>query len=221
LKLREVHVLMELVLGKSLEQIGPRGPLPELVRIFSQVAEGLDALHQQGYVHTDIKPNNILITESGGVKVIDFGQSCRIGHVKGRIQGTPDFIAPEQVEKGVPMTQRTDVFNLGATLYWAVTGRNYPTVMPSQKRRGGIDLVGPREASPPEEVNSEVPTAMSRLIMDCCTENPKGRPADMQEIIRRLAVTQHILEKSGAAPVAGPGGDDPDSAASFPASSSE
>ena len=52
------------------------------------------------FVHTDIKPNNIMVTESGEVKVIDFGQSCPIGHVKSRIQGTPDYIAPEQVEKG-------------------------------------------------------------------------------------------------------------------------
>lgn len=221
LQLREVHVLMELVLGRSLEQIGPRGPVPDLIRIFLRVAEGLDALHQQGFLHTDMKPNNILLTANGDVKVIDFGQSCRIGHIKGRVQGTPDYIAPEQVEKGVPLTQRTDVFNLGATLYWAVTGRNYPTVMPSQKRRVGIDLVGPREAPLPEEVNPAVPMALSRLIMDCCKENPKDRPADMQEVIRRLEVAQHILEKAGTAPATTPEEVDPDSTAIFPASSSE
>jgi serine/threonine protein kinase len=199
LQLREVHILMELVQGRTMEQIGPRSPLLDSVGIFLEVARGLEALHQQNYVHTDIKPNNIMLTPAGEVKVIDFGQSCPIGHVKGRIQGTPDYIAPEQVEKGVPLTQRTDVFNLGATLYWAVTGRAYPTVMPSQRRRGGIDLAGPREAPPPEELNPAVPLALSRLILDCCRQNPKDRPADMQEILRRLEVTQHLLEKTTAA----------------------
>jgi len=196
LQLREVHILMELVNGRTLEEIGPLGS-DDLLQIFIKVAKGLDALHQISYVHTDIKPNNIMITDDGDVKVIDFGQSCPIGHVKGRIQGTPDYIAPEQVEKGIPLTQRTDVFNLGATLYWAITGQAYPTVMPSKKRVGGIDLVGPRQASLPEELNPHVPTALSLLVMDCCQENPKDRPSDMQEVIRRLEVAQHILDKNG------------------------
>jgi serine/threonine-protein kinase len=220
LVLREVRILMEYVPGRTLEELRPQR-LDTLLRVFTRVAEGLDALHQQNYVHTDIKPNNIMITESEDVKVIDFGQSCPIGHVKGRIQGTPDYIAPEQVEKGVPMTQRTDVFNLGATLYWAVTGRAYPTVMPSRKRRGGIDLVGPREAPPPEEVNPNVSAALSRLIMDCCRQNPKDRPADMQEVIRRLEVAQHILVKNGTTLVGGPAEGDPSSVPTPPASPSE
>ena len=221
LQLREVHVLMELVQGRTLEQIGPKGPLPALLQTFIHVAEGLDALHQQGFVHADMKPNNILITEAGDVKVIDFGQACPLGHVKKRIQGTPDYIAPEQVEKGVPLTQRTDVFNLGATLYWAVTGRNYPTVMPSNKRRGGIGLVGPREAPPPDEVNPAVPTALSRLIMDCCKENPRDRPGEMQEIVRRLEVSQLILAKASAGPLDGAIVPDPKPAAAPSGSPSE
>ena len=177
-QIRELHVVMEYVDGRTLEQIGPLGS-HGLLGVFTHVAQGLEALHKMGYVHTDIKPNNILIGTDGQVKIIDFGQSCPIGHVKGRIQGTPDYIAPEQVEKGAPLDQRTDVFNLGATLYWAVTGRVIPTVLPSKKRHGGIDLVGPREAPLAHEVNPNVPPALSRLIADCCQPVPKDRPADM------------------------------------------
>jgi len=196
-KLREIQVLMEYVDGRTLEEIGPLGT-HGLLGIFTRVAAGLDALHQLGYVHTDIKPNNIMLGRDGEVKIIDFGQSCRIGHIKGRIQGTPDYIAPEQVERRLPLDQRTDVFNLGATLYWAVTGRRYPTVLQSKKRPTGIDLAGPREAVPPEEINPNVPAALSRLIMDCCRQNPKERPANMAEVIRRLEVAQHILDKNEA-----------------------
>lgn len=196
-QLRELHIVMEYVDGRTLEQVGPLGA-HGLLHAFINVAQGLDALHRLGYVHADIKPNNILLGPNGEVKIIDFGQSCPIGHVKGRIQGTPDYIAPEQVEKGAPLDQRTDVFNLGATLYWAVTGRVIPTVLPSKKRRGGIDLVGPREAPLAHEVNPNVPTALSRLIADCCQPGPKDRPADMREVLCRLEVAQHILEKNEA-----------------------
>lgn len=196
LQLRELHIIMELVEGQTLEDIGPM-KAHRMLSIFMRVAEGLDALHQMNFVHTDIKPNNIMVTEAGEVKVIDFGQSCPIGHVKNRIQGTPDYIAPEQVEKGVPLTQKTDVFNLGATMYWAITGRSFPTVMPSSKRRGGIELKTSQDVVLPEDLNRNVPMALSRLVMDCCQANPKDRPSDMQEIIRRLGVAQHIMDKNG------------------------
>jgi eukaryotic-like serine/threonine-protein kinase len=196
-QVRELHVVMEYVDGRTLEQIGPLGS-HGLLGVFTQVARGLDALHRMGYVHADIKPNNILLGNDSQTKIIDFGQSCQIGHVKGRIQGTPDYIAPEQTEKGAPLDQRTDVFNFGATLYWAVTGRVIPTVLQSKKRRGGIDLVGPREAPLAHEVNPNVPAALSRLIADCCQPAPKDRPADMREILSRLEVAQHVLDKNDA-----------------------
>lgn len=196
-QLKELHIIMEYVEGRSLEEIGALG-IHGLTGIFINVAEGLDALHQSGYVHTDIKPNNVLIGERGEVKIIDFGQSCPIGHVKGRIQGTPDYIAPEQVERGMPLDHRTDIFNLGATLYWAITGQAYPTVLPSKRRRNGIDLLINRQARPPHELNPNVPPALSRLVMDCCQENPKDRPGTMSEVIRRLQVVQHVLDKNDA-----------------------
>ena len=197
LQVKELHILMEYVDGRTLEEIGPLGT-HGLVGIFIRVARGLDTLHQLGYVHTDIKPNNIIIGSENQVKIIDFGQSCPIGHVKGRIQGTPDYIAPEQVGRSIPLDQRTDVFNFGATLYWAITGQAFPTVMPSKKRKTGIDLMGPRNPTLPHELNPNVPASLSRLVMDCCKTNPKDRPADMRELLHRLDVTQHILEKNDA-----------------------
>lgn len=194
-QVRELHIIMEYVDGRTLEEIGPLGT-HGLVGIFVKVAKGLHALHQLGYVHADMKPNNIIITASGDPKIIDYGQSCPIGHIKGRIQGTPDYIAPEQVERGIPLDQRTDVYNLGATLYWAITGQAYPTVMPSKKRRVGIDLVGPRDAALPHEINPNIPVALSRLVIDCCRPNPKDRPTDMREVIHRLELTQQIMDKN-------------------------
>jgi eukaryotic-like serine/threonine-protein kinase len=195
-QLKELHIIMEYLDGRTLEEIGAL-QAHNMLGIFMRVAEGLGAMHQRGFLHADIKPNNIMVTAAGDVKIIDFGQSCPLNHIKGRIQGTPDYIAPEQVQRGIPLTERTDVYNLGATMYWAFTGTRYPTVMQSKKRGRDIDLAGPREAPLPHELNSNIPTALSRLVMDCCNTNPKDRPADMREVLYRLEVAQHVLAKSG------------------------
>jgi len=197
LKVKELQLFMEYFDGRTLEDIGPLGT-SGLLGIFMKVAQGLDALHQMEYLHADLKPNNILIDAAGNIKIIDFGQSCRIGHIKGRIQGTPGYIAPEQTERGIPLDKTTDVYNFGATLYWAITGRPFPTVMPQKKNPIGIDLVGSREATLPHELNPNVPIALSRLVMDCCKNAPKERPPDFAEVLHRLRVTQELLDKNDA-----------------------
>lgn len=194
MRVREVLLLMEYVRGQTIEQRRP-DELTRTVAIFLSVARGLESLHQLGYVHADIKPNNILVGSDGTVKIIDFGQSCPMGFVKPRIQGTPDYIAPEQVRR-LPLDQRTDVFNFGATLYWVLTDRAYPTLLP-RKRRNGIELVWQRSAPSPAEVDSRIPPALSRLVMDCCQSNPQDRPADIRQVIARLEVVQHVLGRAG------------------------
>jgi len=107
LKVNEAFLIMELFHGKALDVYLPPSVV-DIVDAFIQAAHGLKALHVMGYVHCDIKPNNIMRTDTGQVKVIDFGQSAKIGTVKERIQGTPDFIAPEQVTRR-PISVQTDV----------------------------------------------------------------------------------------------------------------
>ena len=114
LKLKEVHLLMEFCDGRTIQDSRPTS-FREIVRIFAAVAGGLAHMNSRGFVHADTKPNNIIVAPNGTVKVIDLGQSCPVGTVKPRIQGTPDFIAPEQVHRR-PIDARTDVFNLGASL---------------------------------------------------------------------------------------------------------
>ncbi len=132
LKTAELFLLMEFFDGTSLDVHRPDN-LIKMIQVFVQVAAGLTAVHRLGYVHADIKPNNILVNEKLQAKIIDFGQSCSIGTVKTRIQGTPDYIAPEQVARG-PLTPATDVFNFGATMYWCCTDHHIPTLI-SEKRR--------------------------------------------------------------------------------------
>lgn len=186
----EVLLIMEYVEGMTLEQHRPNR-LDHFLVIFRKVAAGLHALHQSGHVHADIKPNNIVLGAKGVVKVIDFGQSCPIGYRKKRIQGTPNYIAPEQVRR-INLDERTDVYNLGATMYWALTGINYPTEMPTESK---TDISRADAPQSPREINDKFPLALSQLVMECCKSNPKERPADMVQVDNRLKTVHNLWRK--------------------------
>jgi eukaryotic-like serine/threonine-protein kinase len=192
-KITEAALIMEMVDGTPLDANPPRDMI-EVARIFAQVAEALGAMHTAGFIHCDLKPNNILVCPDGSVKLIDLGQACPVYTVKQRIQGTPDFISPEQV-KCEPVTVKTDVFNLGATLYWAVAGKSLPTLFNIKKGENSflLDKVIPS----PNELNPSVPLPLSNLVMDCVRTNPAKRPTDMPEVARRLELIRLVL--SGAA----------------------
>jgi eukaryotic-like serine/threonine-protein kinase len=200
LRVVEVQLLMEYFSGRNLEEFVTTTTLPQLVMIFTKVADGLLSLHQLGWVHADIKPNNILVNgDNMDIRIIDFGQSCRIGAIKKRIQGTPDYIAPEQVHR-LPLDQRTDVFNLGATMYWMLTEKPWPTLVQGSAPRPGQRLAHNHQAEavakPPHEVNDQVPPALSRLVMDCCQERLQDRPGDMKQVLVRLDVVRQMLAKT-------------------------
>jgi len=188
-RVRELLLSMELFDGQSLED-GPTLSLVDVLLVFRMVASGLNAMHQQGFVHCDIKPNNILLNKSGSIKIIDLGQSCKIGTTKPRIQGTPDYIAPEQVRRK-QLGPKTDIFNLGATMYWALTGKNVPTLIP--KRKNGIGLVIPKNCPSPHEIRKKVPLGVSKLVMDCIKDNPEERPRNMMMVMSRLDLMIHSI----------------------------
>jgi serine/threonine-protein kinase len=189
-KVRELLMSMELFKGKTLED-SPTLSLGDVLLIFRMVATGLNSMHQHGYVHCDMKPNNILINKAGTIKVIDLGQSCKIGTTKTRIQGTPDYIAPEQVKRK-PMGPKTDIFNLGATMYWALTGKNVPTLIPKGGNNLGI-MDAPRECIPPHKIKKQIPVAISELVMECVKEDPAERPTNMMAIVTELDAMIHDI----------------------------
>ncbi len=196
LKTAELFLLMEYVDGETLESRRPEG-LSELADVFIKVADGLHALHKAGFAHADIKPNNILLCGSA-VKIIDFGQSCPLGYVKQRVQGTPDYMAPEQVLRQ-RIDHRTDIFNLGATMYWAVTGKAFKTMMPTaQVASKKVEIDARRANDAPHDLNPRVPLALSRLVMECCETDPDKRPRDMRDLVARLEVLQHVLSRRPA-----------------------
>jgi len=191
LKTREVILKMEYCPGVSLEQ-SPQRSLLDLLLIFRMVADGLHGMHSQGYLHCDMKPNNIIIADNGAIRIIDLGQSCTNGTVKPRIQGTPDYIAPEQVKRK-HLNPRTDVFNLGATLYWTLTGKHIPTLIPKQTDR--LDLAHSNRENPltPHQIKPQIPIGVSNLVMECVRTDPRQRPTDMPTLISRLDLLIHMV----------------------------
>ncbi len=124
--------VMEYCDGVTLDvRMAKEGMLPwkEVVRIVIQVARGLKHAHDAGFVHRDIKPTNIMLLKSGGVKILDMGLTKRMessgsfASPDGTAIGTPDYIAPEQAHSVPDLDGRADIYALGATLFHVLTGR--------------------------------------------------------------------------------------------------
>jgi serine/threonine-protein kinase len=122
-----------------------------------------------------------------------------VGTVKSRIQGTPDYIAPEQVGRG-PLTPATDVFNFGATMYWCCTDHHIPTLIPKKKDKSSVPTAPVnenREPKAPHELNPQIPMPLSRVIMDCVQNRPSHRPQDFTAVIPRLELALTVANVEG------------------------
>ncbi len=197
LKVQAISMLMELVDATTLDQQMPRNHI-QAVDIFLQVAQGLAHMHGRGFVHADIKPNNVLVDEEGKVKIIDLGQACAIGTFKKRIQGTPGYMAPEQAHRG-EITPKTDIYNLGAMMYWILVGENIPTAMPPKNATdslvtGAVDADKVELPIPPHERNSRIHTLLSKQIMDCVHPEVDKRPESMTVVVNRLELIHDVLK---------------------------
>jgi len=202
LAVKELFLVMEFVDGISLEK-HPPATFEQAVDIFHQTAEALAAMHDAGYVHADMKPNNIVVCEDGSIKVIDLGQSCPIGTVKPRIQGTPDYIAPEQVHRR-PITPLTDVYNFGATMYWVLTRQHVPTALAKgDSLMGSLDdnlIAKPKRTI---ELNPRVLPKLDELVMQCVEVREDDRPRSMHEVADRLNLILGILRAKSESTRAG------------------
>lgn len=200
LRVHGAILFMEYVEGISMADKEFRRPLEEILRIFGEVARGLRAMHQAGYVHADLKPGNILTTADDGraalrsVKLIDLGQSAKIHESKVRIQGTIDYMAPEQVQRGV-LDQRTDVFGLGAAMHRVLTGKPVATEMNRTITLHSASLVGKRVSEINESAVRRLPACVTRLIDGCCQYDPVSRIPDMPTLIERIDLARTIVAK--------------------------
>jgi serine/threonine-protein kinase len=183
-----VDLLMEYVDGRTLDDLAcPE--LGQLVLIFIHVAAALKHMHRRGVYHGDLKPGNLMLSNDGAVKVIDFGTAWIKGQPKDRVQGTPQYMAPEQANSRT-VDEKTDLYNLGATMYRMVTGQYANVGLPSE-----LESVAGRRVrrKSPMDLNPDVPGTLNEAIMGCLEENPDRRPAGAFEVKHRLVATARYL----------------------------
>lgn len=190
----EVGLLMELVDAETLDQRMPKN-IGEAAFIFAQVARGLEHMNERGFVHGDMKPINVMVTDERKVKIIDLGQACKVGEVKKRIQGTPGYIAPEQAHRQA-ITAQTDVYNFGATVYWVMAGEVIPTALPPQGDNSTVSAVNTNMIKMPVPLhkrNPNIPEELSDLVQECVQLNPQDRTQGMGQVAERLELIAAAL----------------------------
>jgi tetratricopeptide (TPR) repeat protein len=183
---------MELVQGEDLaallRRVG-RLPSPKVVDIARQLCGGLAAAHDQGVLHRDLKPANILIDDQGLVRITDFGIAIpRDSAGQHRLTGTPGYMAPEQLERGTALTERTDVYALGLVLYELLVGRHpFPP---------GSMSAPPR----PSAIVPNVDPVLERLVMQAISADPLNRPQSALDMAAQLPGTGRGMATATVAP---------------------
>jgi serine/threonine protein kinase len=183
-----VDLLMEYVDGRTLDDL-PCPDLGQLVLIFIHVTSALKHMHRRGVYHGDLKPGNLMLSRDGVVKVIDFGTAWIKGQPKDRVQGTPQYMAPEQANARV-VDEKTDLYNLGATMYRMLTGHYANVGIPN----GADSAFGRRiRVKSPMDLNPDVPGTLNEAIMGCLEPDPDRRPAGAFEVKHKLIATARYL----------------------------
>jgi serine/threonine protein kinase len=185
------YLVVEYIPGTDLRRlVRSKGKLSvqQAANIVKQSAEGLAHAHERDLIHRDIKPGNILVTPDGVSKLSDLGLAFYLNDATdpraGKIVGTADYLSPEQIRTPQHITSASDIYSLGCTLYYAVTGKvPFPGGTPKSKARRHL------EETPwhPRRFNEEVSDDFVDLIGDMMEKDPKERIQSAEEVAERLA----------------------------------
>jgi hypothetical protein len=177
------YYTMELLDGGDLQQLVP-ADFRRVCAIARDVCSALSLLHSRRIVHRDISPRNIRCTTDGTAKLIDFGAMTLMGPTK-ELVGTPVYCAPEMLNMQ-PLDARTDLFALGATLYYALTGHHaYPA-----RDFASLPNAWRFAIARPSELVPEIPEALDALVLDLLQLEPQNRPSHAAEVMERLAAIE-------------------------------
>lgn len=186
------YFVMEFVDGRTVyDDISAKGAYGEedALLIGTQVAKALSHAHEQGFIHRDVKPKNIMITADGTVKLADMGLARAVSDREaaeaeaGKAYGTPYYISPEQIRGEIEIDFRADIYALGATMYHMVTGKvPYEGPNPSAVMRKHLseDLI------PPDHVNTQLTSGISEIIEVCMAKSARKRYSTTDDLLEDL-----------------------------------
>ncbi|MEM6337811.1 MAG: serine/threonine-protein kinase, partial [Bacteroidota bacterium] len=197
-----LYMVMEFVRGETLEdllrRVGPLEPA-QAVEVMAQILDGVGHAHEAGIIHRDLKPANAMLTETGRVKVMDFGIARALGSARmtraGRLIGTLEYMAPEQVQ-GKEATPATDVYALGIVLYELLTGR---VPFESQSDFTLMQAQIQEAPAPPRVFRPGMPDALEAVILKALEKDPAARFASADEFRDALLA----LDLPAAKPIVG------------------
>lgn len=186
------YLALEFFGPANLKQLILQGPdrIAYLVpKIIQQAASGLAYLHEQGWIHRDVKPNNFLVGPAGDVKLIDFalaerqsGFFGRIFHRQSKVQGTRSYMSPEQIRREC-LDFRADIYSFGCLVHELITGKP-----PFTGTSEGELLNKHLRNQPPaiEGINRNVTSEFSKLVLRCLAKKPEGRPATLADFLTEM-----------------------------------
>jgi len=184
----ETFIVMEYIKGQELKDKIDAGPLPidDTLNIAIQIAQGLQAAHEEGVVHRDIKSANIMLTHKGDVKIMDFGLAKRGGQTKltkeGTTLGTVAYMSPEQT-RGENVDQRSDLFSLGVLLYEMLTGQ---VPFKGDYDQAVTYSILNEEPEPVTGLRTGIPMELERIVNKCLKKDASGRYQQADELIADL-----------------------------------
>jgi serine/threonine protein kinase len=188
-------IAMEFIPGRSLYRlVNAEGPLPvsRAARLFSEIASALDHAHYRGVIHRDLKPSNVMVTTNDHAKVLDLGLAMIEGEIptdhtivggNGYVVGTMDYIAPEQSEDAAKVDARSDIYGLGCTLYFALTGQ---APFPGGSAMKKIMRHRSEEPVPVSQFNPTVPTGFNAIVQKMTAKRPDDRFQSAEELRKGL-----------------------------------
>jgi len=190
-----LYLLMDYVEAANLKELFARhDPVltENVAQILIDMAAGLGHVHESGFMHLDFKPENVLVTRNGGVRLIDFDLAQPIPEKPVKMSknpGTPGYMAPEQLQRQ-PIDSRVDIFAYGVSAYELVTNHKpFPGETPAEILAAQLDNSSP---IPVREHNPEIPAALEKVILKCLAREPDRRYPFMSVLVHDLQNALYI-----------------------------